>query len=72
MNELQILSELESEFIINIKSAFQDRDFIYLGMDLFRGGDLRYHLIQRKFFSETEAKFMVACIIIGEFPSAIL
>ena len=32
--------------------AFQDRDNLFLVMDLLNGGDLRYHLCQYKRFDE--------------------
>ncbi len=34
--------------------SFQDRENLYLVMDLMSGGDLRYHLSRRKRFSEAE------------------
>ena len=39
--------------------AFQDRDNLYLVMDLLTGGDLRYHIGRQKRFSEeqTSIKF---------------
>lgn len=52
--------------------AFQDRENLYLVMDLLTGGDLRYHICcQRKFTEEQTSKniilfgigFFVACII---------
>lgn len=32
--------------------AFQDRDNLYLVMDLLTGGDLRYHISRYKRFTE--------------------
>lgn len=32
--------------------AFEDRENLYLVIDLMQGGDLRYHLAQKKKFSE--------------------
>ena len=66
MNELKILKNIYSEFIVNVRLAFQDREFLYLGLDLFTGGDLRFHLINNRYFTESESKFMIACIIQGE------
>lgn len=65
-NELRILKILYSNFIANIRVAFQDRKFLYLGLDLFNGGDLRFHLIQQRHFSENQSKFMIACVIQGK------
>lgn len=57
MNEKEILSRLceeESEFIVNMKGAFQDRDNCYLLMDYLEGGDLRYYLNRNYTFSEEQ------------------
>jgi serine/threonine protein kinase len=52
--------------------AFQDRENLYLVMDLLTGGDLRYHICcQRKFTEEQTSKiiilfdigFFIACIV---------
>ena len=43
--------------------AFQDTENLYLVMDYVNGGDLRYHLGNRRKFTEAETKFLVACII---------
>jgi len=45
--------------------AFQDRENLYLVMDLLTGGDLRYHLGKVKRFSEENTKFFAGCIIAG-------
>ncbi|CAD8136321.1 unnamed protein product [Paramecium octaurelia] len=65
MNELQILSTLKHDFIINIVSAFQDRYQLYLAMDFLAGGDLRFHICKYRKFSEQITKHIAACIIIG-------
>ncbi len=44
MNEKQILTELKNNFIVNMKASFQDRNKLYLLLDLVTGGDLRFHL----------------------------
>lgn len=66
MNELEILKMISSEFVVNMQVAFQDREFLYLGLDLFKGGDLRYHIIRNRTFSESQSMFMIGCILIGE------
>eukprot|EP00826_Nyctotherus_ovalis_P043354 TRINITY_DN4556_c0_g1_i1.p1 TRINITY_DN4556_c0_g1~~TRINITY_DN4556_c0_g1_i1.p1 ORF type:complete len:229 (-),score=42.01 TRINITY_DN4556_c0_g1_i1:464-1150(-) len=72
LNERSILSKLSYKFIVNIAYAFQDRENLYLVMDLLTGGDLRYHFSKRKRFSESETRnssnnigFFAACIILG-------
>ena len=49
MNERVLLSTLNSSFLVNINYAFQDRDTLYLVLDLMEGGDLRYHLSTKHF-----------------------
>ena len=34
--------------------AFQDKDNLYIIMDLLTGGDLRYHLCRKKKFTEAQ------------------
>jgi len=65
MNERIILTELKHPFIINMYFAFQDRENLYLVMDLLTGGDLRYHINKRRKFSEEQTKFFVCCILLA-------
>lgn len=65
MNERKILETLNDPFIVNMNSAFQDRENLYLVLDLKNGGDLRYHISKVKKFNEVQAKFIVACIACG-------
>ncbi|CAD8206514.1 unnamed protein product [Paramecium octaurelia] len=63
LNEKILFCLLKHPFIIKMEAAFQDRENLYLVMDLLSGGDLRFHLEKNKKFSETETKFFSACII---------
>lgn len=54
MNEKILLSGLSSSFIVNMHYAFQDRDTLFLVLDLLEGGDLRHH-ISTKRFSEIQS-----------------
>ncbi|CAK81344.1 unnamed protein product (macronuclear) [Paramecium tetraurelia] len=65
MNERALLCQLRHPSLINLVGAFQDRENLYLVMDLLSGGDLRYHIGKNKKFSEAETKFFCACIIIA-------
>lgn len=65
MNERTLLSQLNHSFIVNMLYAFQDRENLYLVIDYLNGGDLRYHIGCKGKFSQAEAKFFVANIIIG-------
>lgn len=60
LNERKLLILLKHPFIVNMHYAFQDRENLYLAMDLMTGGDLRYHIGIRRRFTETETKFFVA------------
>jgi len=44
MNERTLLSSLKHPFLVNMFYAFQDRDNLFLVMDIMPGGDLRYHI----------------------------
>jgi len=57
MNEREILSALldaQSQFIVNMKCAFQDRENLYLLMDYLEGGDLRYYINRNYPFTEDQ------------------
>jgi serine/threonine protein kinase len=43
--------------------AYQDRENLYLCMDMLSGGDLRYHINKRRKFTEEQTKFFVACML---------
>ena len=64
-SERELLSNLYHPFIVNMICAFQDYDNLYLVMDLFKGGDLRYHIFLNKKFSENQSKFFCANVILG-------
>lgn len=65
MNERNLLSTLSHPFIVNMNYAFQDRDNLYVVLDLLTGGDFRYHLGWKRKFKESESKFYIGCIILG-------
>lgn len=54
INEQKLLSKLYSPFIVNMHYAFQDRETLYLVLDIMEGGDLRHHL-SVKTFSELQS-----------------
>lgn len=61
-SELDILTKIDHNFIINLHFAFTDRDNCYLALDLKMGGDLRYYIREKIAFSERDVAFYVACI----------
>ena len=62
-SEREFLSKLNHSFIVNMHYAFQDRDNLYLVMDLLNGGDLRFHISRYRKFSEEQTRFFLANII---------
>ena len=54
MKEREHLEKLNHPFLVNMKYAFQDRENLYLVMDLLKGGDLRYHISRNRKFSEKQ------------------
>jgi len=43
--------------------SFQDKDNLYLIMDLMAGGDLRYHISRRRKFTESETRKLQRLLI---------
>lgn len=52
---------ISTRFLVNMKCSFQDRDYLYLVLNYFEGGDLRYHLSQRS-FGEAETSTILMTI----------
>lgn len=65
MNERRILEVLRDPFIVNMHHAFQDRESLYLVLDLKNGGDLRYQIGKTRKFNEMQGKFIAACVACG-------
>ena len=66
MQERLFLSNLRNQFIVNMICSFQDENNLYLGLELKKGGDLRYHLMNSsQTFNESQLKFLLANLIMG-------
>ena len=66
LQERLFLSKMYNPFIVNMLCSFQDKDNIYLVLQLFTGGDLRYHLTNYIYsFTETQLKFLFSNIILA-------
>ena len=65
LGERDILSKIHHPFIINMIFSFQDENNLYLVMNLFTGGDLRYQMNIIHNFTEEQSKFFMACLILG-------
>jgi serine/threonine kinase 32 len=42
--------------------AFQDRENLYLVIDIMPGGDLRYHFAKHRKFSEEQTSIYILCL----------
>lgn len=65
VHERNVLSEMHSKFVTKLKYSFHDKDSLYLLLDLCEGGDLNWHLNELGTFSEEQAKFYTAQIVMG-------
>ena len=64
-NERKFLENFNYNLLCNMYYAFQDSDTLYIVMDYLSGGDLRYHICRKPFFTEKETKFIAACITLS-------
>ena len=65
IGERDFLSKLKHPFIINMICAFQDYENLYLLMEFFSGGDLRYQFNSDHTFTENEIKFFISCLLLS-------
>ena len=66
MQEKIFLSNLRNQFIVNMICSFEDNNNLYLCLELMKGGDLRYHLINYSHtFTESQLKFLLTNLIMG-------
>ena len=66
MNERKALAAVaESPFIINLKYSLHSADEVYLILDLMSGGDLGFHLHQRRKFGPNQCLYYAARIMLG-------
>ena len=63
--ERNLMVQINSPFIVNIKFAFQDESKLYIVSDFMQGGDMFYHLHSQKKFDESRAKFYAIELILG-------
>ena len=66
LQERFFLSKMNSPFLVNMLCSFQDKDNLYLVLQLFTGGDLRYHLTNYIYsFTETQLKFLLSNLVLA-------
>eukprot|EP00842_Homolaphlyctis_polyrhiza_P006875 jgi/Hompol1/777/HPOL_005406-RA len=58
--ERLIMQELNHPFICNLRFAFQDDEYMFIGLDLAVGGDVRFHLLRQKGLTEQTVKIYSA------------
>jgi hypothetical protein len=61
--ERDILSKADSNWVVPLKLAFQDDEYLYLVMEFMPGGDLMSLLMQEEVFDEEAAKLYAAELV---------
>ena len=64
-NEHWALKQLDSQFAVNLKFAFKDKNRLVLVIDLMMGGDLKYWLSQHKCFGFEASRYYAARTLLG-------
>ena len=69
IKERNLISKINHPFIVNMHFSFQDNHYLYMILDLMKGGDLRYYIKSsektKKHFEEKEINFMVTNLILA-------
>lgn len=63
--ERDILANANSDWIVPLKLAFQDDEFLYLVMEFMPGGDLMSLLMQEEVFCESTARLYAAELVLA-------
>jgi serine/threonine protein kinase len=63
--ERQILGDVDSPFIVQLRYAFQTNKKLYMVMDFINGGELFFHLRKKQRFSEDRTRFYAAEILLA-------
>ena len=58
--ERDVLAKAKNPCIVNLRSSFQDDNYLYLIMDYLPGGDLMTLLMRKDILSEEESRFYIA------------
>ncbi|XP_046668817.1 serine/threonine-protein kinase 32B [Homalodisca vitripennis] len=59
LREVDILTQLEHPFLVNLWFSFQDEEDLFMVSDLLLGGDLRYHIAQEVPFTEDGVRLYI-------------
>ncbi|KAJ2488455.1 hypothetical protein IWW37_004806 [Coemansia sp. RSA 2050] len=60
LQERAILEEISHAYVASLRFSFQTTHYVFLVLDLMRGGDLRLHLRREKRFTESIVRLWVA------------
>jgi len=63
--ECDILRKIAHPFIVRLHSAFQTERKLYLVMDFVNGGHILFHLHREAIFSEAQARFFLAEVVLS-------
>ena len=69
IKERNLMSKINHPFIVNMHFSFQDNHYLYMILDLMKGGDLRYYIKlsekSKRIFTEKEVNFLVANLVLA-------
>ena len=65
IHEKEILSTLYHPFIVNMYCSFHDKDYIYLILEYYTCGDLRYQMNYIEKVTEEQIRFFVGCAVLS-------
>ena len=66
LQERFYIAKLNSPFVVNILCTFQDKNNLFILMELLTGGDLQFHILNYDYyFTETQLKFLMTNLILG-------
>lgn len=65
ISERKVLEKLDHPFIVKLYWAFQSKEELYFVMDICTGGEIFFHLSNKKRFPEAMAKFYFSEILLG-------
>ncbi|CAK0795446.1 unnamed protein product [Prorocentrum cordatum] len=65
ITEKRIMARLQHPFVVSLHSAFQTSTHLFLVLDFCGGGELFFHMLQRRYFEEPDAMFYFCEILLG-------
>ena len=60
INEMVLLNKCSSKFVLDLKYAFTNEFELFIIMDVKAGGDLNFHLHEKKKFNKLETQYYIA------------